>query len=590
MNIFLIGADKDKSGELADEITYSNITAIISSVIAFIISLVLLQGYGWIISVYIALGTVFLYSVPILFNYLGFSIGGRLLLSLIPPVMILMGNIITLIYIPNGTHAYSFDVRVLILASAALPLLLFRMEERAYFIIALIVNLTILTFFDDFHDLFNINYRSYFGEQYYISTYFYLIAFSLIVTPLLIFKIRLFKLDKNRKELFESLENKVSARTSELKKHSEELIRSNNELEQFSYSVSHHLRAPVARLLGLTGLFSKLDPNEQTSLVEKVSFEVVSLDSIISDLNEILQIRNNLYKIKEIINIKEEVKITQKVLVDSGQKMSFVENMELEIEKNTFWGVRAFLQSILSHLIGNAFKFKKERIDLKVKVITKKEGNNFILKIIDNGKGIDLSQHNNKLFKMYSRFHFGMQGKGLGLYLVKKQVEEMNGTIQVKSKVNQGTTFIITLPLPKPEQFDHQVYIENDVVKIIYNGILSTSRIFWKRPPTTEEFRDIMSNNIGTIKEYPTKYWINDTTNFGGLSNEDQLWFNEYAFPLLAKTGILGIIVINKEGRGFKNNQWNLMKRFCANAGIVLAFKHSLKEAKEFITSKRIVS
>jgi signal transduction histidine kinase len=70
-----------------------------------------------------------------------------------------------------------------------------------------------------------------------------------------------------------------------------------------------------------------------------------------------------------------------------------------------------------------------------------------LIEVKDNGLGIDLARTHDKLFKLYKRFHGHVEGKGIGLYLVKKHIEEMNGSIQVKSELGQGTTFIITIPL-----------------------------------------------------------------------------------------------------------------------------------------------
>jgi signal transduction histidine kinase len=65
----------------------------------------------------------------------------------------------------------------------------------------------------------------------------------------------------------------------------------------------------------------------------------------------------------------------------------------------------------------------------------------------DNGAGIDLERHKDKVFKLYNRFDLSVEGKGLGLYMTKTQIELLNGTIQIESQPGQGTEFAITLPL-----------------------------------------------------------------------------------------------------------------------------------------------
>ncbi|MCF6351868.1 MAG: HAMP domain-containing histidine kinase [Cyclobacteriaceae bacterium] len=585
MNIFLVGIKQEDRARNADEIIYSNIASIIVSFAAFAIFLILLKSYGWMVPVYIALGMVFFINLTIVLNYIGFTLSSRIFLSLLPPFVILGGDLLTLTVIPDGTHPFSFDIRILILSVVVLPVLLFTMKERAYIAISLAFNAIILLFFDYIHTLFGINLSNTFGAHYYISTLFYAIAFLFIVTTLLIFKVRWSKLNKVNKGLLFGLEQKVTERTQELELHSQELVKHNNELEQFSFTVSHNVRGPIARLLGLTDLFTKLDANEQGTIIKQIRATTKTLDTVISDLNEILQIRNNLYSVKEHVNIYEEIGKARQLLSGANREMASLKNIVLHIKVKKIFGVRGYIQSILYNLIGNAFKYKQEGVNLKVKVSTELKGKNVLLKIEDNGRGIDLERFGGKMFKMYSRFNIETKGKGLGLYLVKQQVESMNGSITVKSKINQGTTFSILLPIPDSSQIENQVYYESDVAVFTFNGLLKTSLIFWKKNPLPDEFRKIISSNIKNLSIYTTDFWINDTTFFGSLSEENQKWFNEKAMPAILQSGIKGIIMINKEGKGFKSSQFNLLKHICTLKGIVLTFKYDIKEANAFIAA-----
>jgi len=586
MNLFLLGTNKDKQNRSSEEIIYSNIISLIVSFAAFLIFLVLLNRYGWITPVYIALGAVVLINLTLLLNYSGFTLSSRIFLSLLPPIIILAGDVLTLIIIPDGTHAYSFDLKILILALVVLPMLLFAMKEWVYIAIALVSNGVILFSFDYINTLLGVDLAGVLGIQNYISTLFYAIAFSFIVTTLLIFKIRWCKLNKVNKKIHLELEEKVVERTLELEKHAEELVKHNNELEQFSFNVSHNLRAPVARLLGLTTLFKPTnDDTEESTIISHIQTETKLLDTVIKDLNNILQVRNNLYKIKEHINILEEIKIAQKLLSDGSQEICCLKNTELNIEESNVFGVREYIQSIIYNLMGNAFKYKRVGIDLKLKISTELKGENVILKFADNGRGIDLDKVGDKIFKMYSRFDLETQGKGLGLYLVKQQVESMNGTISIESELGKGTVFSIVLPLPNSAQIQHQVYFENDIVSFVYNGILKSSLIRWKKKPSSTEYRDSFNRNIKNLSKYATNFWIQDTSNFGSLSRADQEWFNTNIIPLLLDSGLKGIIMINKEGKGFKSSHWKAFANICSTKGIELAFKFTLEEANAFISS-----
>jgi signal transduction histidine kinase len=77
------------------------------------------------------------------------------------------------------------------------------------------------------------------------------------------------------------------------------------------------------------------------------------------------------------------------------------------------------------------------------------ENEKCIIKVADNGLGLDKTRLKNRLFGMYQRFHENTEGKGLGLFIIKSQVTAMGGSIDVQSEVDKGTTFIITLPLKK---------------------------------------------------------------------------------------------------------------------------------------------
>ena len=92
----------------------------------------------------------------------------------------------------------------------------------------------------------------------------------------------------------------------------------------------------------------------------------------------------------------------------------------------------------------NALKYKSDSQKLKITITTSQQADTTILKFKDNGIGIDLKRHGAKVFGLYQRFHNYPDSKGLGLYLVKSQVEAMGGSIKIESMVNKGTTFTLT--------------------------------------------------------------------------------------------------------------------------------------------------
>lgn len=242
----------------------------------------------------------------------------------------------------------------------------------------------------------------------------------------------------------ENLQIVVDEKTRDLLKTNQELIKQNNELLQFSYTVSHNLRGPVARLLGLSDLLLKSDKldehNQYAQLIYKTSQD---LDGVIRDLNKIIDVRNELHQIKERVDlelewskccnlVRELIPSTSTITANFGVKEIFT--------------IRAMVHSIFYNLLSNAIKYKSPKRELRVTITTQMENGMLRINFEDNGLGIDLGKYQSSLFKLFKRFHTHVEGKGLGLYLVKSQIESLNGTIHVYSKVDQGTRFEILIP------------------------------------------------------------------------------------------------------------------------------------------------
>ncbi|MGV3540430.1 MAG: PAS domain S-box protein, partial [Rufibacter sp.] len=204
----------------------------------------------------------------------------------------------------------------------------------------------------------------------------------------------------------------------------EELLRRNHHLEQFTYIVSHNLRSPVANILGLTSLLTKTENQEmQKGLTDRLLLTAQNLDTIIRDLNDLLSLQGGLLQAREKLRLSE---VVEQALVslpnDSCQNVTVELNDIDEIVS-----VRSYLSSILSNLLSNAVKYKSpdRPLEIKVKATLKPEQNMLCLSVSDNGLGINLEKEGKNLFGLYKRFHFHVSGRGLGLYLVKTQAEAL---------------------------------------------------------------------------------------------------------------------------------------------------------------------
>jgi PAS domain S-box-containing protein len=224
-----------------------------------------------------------------------------------------------------------------------------------------------------------------------------------------------------------------------------ELTQNNKDLKQFSYITSHNLRAPLSNLTGLLNLMEEI-PIENVELKEIVNGFSTSthlLNETINDLVKVVIIKDNPSIQKEEVLIKD-------VFENVFNQLSFLISLhkpilKIELEKVTILHInKAYLESILLNLFTNAVKYRSPKRTLRIFVSSKEIGDNIVLVFKDNGIGIDLERNGDKIFGLYQRFHNYPDSKGLGLYLVKSQVESMGGSITVESEVDKGTAFTIT--------------------------------------------------------------------------------------------------------------------------------------------------
>ncbi len=230
-----------------------------------------------------------------------------------------------------------------------------------------------------------------------------------------------------------------------------ELTINNKDLKQFSYIISHNLKAPLSNLTGLLSLIedTEIADPELLELINGFSKSTHLLNETINDLVKIIVIKDSTSIEREEVNILE-------VFENVFNQLNFLinsntPNLKVSLDKcPTLFINKSYLESILLNLTTNSLKYRDPNRPLKISIASKIENGKSILTFKDNGLGIDLNRHGEKIFGLYQRFHSHTDSKGLGLYLVKSQVEAMGGTIAIESKVDQGTTF--TLTFNKEEQ------------------------------------------------------------------------------------------------------------------------------------------
>lgn len=222
-----------------------------------------------------------------------------------------------------------------------------------------------------------------------------------------------------------------------------ELTQNNKDLQQFAYITSHNMRGPVASLLGLTNLLENFKIQDPTlvQILAGIKKAGNNFDETIRDLNTILSVKDNLIVTTEKLNIEPSFLKTLEQcdtqILETGAEITYTFNAA-EIIFN-----KSYLESILINLLSNALKYRDKSRRLKLNITTEFLGESVILKFTDNGIGIDVQQYHEKIFKLYQRFNTQIEGKGLGLFLIKSQLESLGGSISIKSELHKGTEFTL---------------------------------------------------------------------------------------------------------------------------------------------------
>jgi PAS domain S-box-containing protein len=226
-----------------------------------------------------------------------------------------------------------------------------------------------------------------------------------------------------------------------------DLVQRNKDLEQFAYIVSHNLRGPVANILGISNILKNNAANgeDKSVAVEGLFTATSKLDEVILDLNHILDTKQEVNNKKETVMFQG---IVDSIMVSIA---GVIEKNNVNIvtdftQVNSILTIRSFLQSIFYNLISNSIKYKQPNADLVIRITSSPMSDGTKLVFSDNGMGIDLKAQGSKVFGLYRRFHpKHAEGKGMGLYMVKTQVESLGGEISIASEVNKGTEFTIEL-------------------------------------------------------------------------------------------------------------------------------------------------
>jgi PAS domain S-box-containing protein len=226
----------------------------------------------------------------------------------------------------------------------------------------------------------------------------------------------------------------------------DEISRVNKDLEHFARLASHNLRSPLANITGLFDLinYDKIENEDNLKIINLIKQSTEKVNATLENyINELVQKETNAKLRVEKLDIEHclnEVFQSVSSLIKNSNAIietDFSAFKEIDYNKN-------YLESILLNLLTNALKYRKPKSVPHVFFKTTIEGNFRQLIISDEGIGFDMQKTQGRIFGLNQTFHTNTDAKGVGLFLVKKQVTEMGGEITVDSQKNNGTTFTIT--------------------------------------------------------------------------------------------------------------------------------------------------
>ena len=239
------------------------------------------------------------------------------------------------------------------------------------------------------------------------------------------------------------IEQKILEQNARLQALTIDLRRKNEQLEEFTQIVSHNLRSPMGNMLTLiTFMETAKSEDEKEQYMRYLKESSSKALTTLEELNEVLKLKQNQNIEKQLLyfeNVFNQIKamISAKIAETSAEIRADFSHAP------TIHYPNIYLESIFLNLLTNALKYSKPDESPLIIVKTYRVNNDIILEVKDNGLGINLERYGHQIFKLQKTFHKHPESRGIGLFMIKNQIEAMGGEISVESEEDVGTTFFV---------------------------------------------------------------------------------------------------------------------------------------------------
>ncbi|MGJ1364064.1 ATP-binding protein [Sphingobacterium spiritivorum] len=244
------------------------------------------------------------------------------------------------------------------------------------------------------------------------------------------------------------IQQAIAKRNAEIDQLNKDLIRSNNALDTFSYTLTHDLKNPLSSIqLGAQMILMKKNLSEE--LLHRLGTNILEASNLITEMiNKVHELSKSNSVALELQIIDPRNKII--TIVESSKDQYSVANLDFVMgEILPIKGERTLLYQLFLNILGNAIKYSSKQDNPKVEVYSIKSGGKVIYFITDNGIGMDLKDGNN-IFEIFQRLpnSSGYDGSGIGLSIVKRIIDRLGAEIKVESQLGKGTQFQILFNMP----------------------------------------------------------------------------------------------------------------------------------------------